>query len=59
MNPIIYSICIFLIISLLSSIVFSERIKNSDKKHIISGVYVLLAAFIHLCVLMGVELINN
>lgn len=55
-NPLIYSICIFLIVALLLSIVFADKIKFSEKKHIISGLYILLAAFIHVSVLIVLEL---
>jgi hypothetical protein len=58
MNPLIYSICIFIIIALLLSVVYADKIKLSEKKHIISGLYILLGAFIHVSVLIVVELLK-
>ena len=42
-----YSLLIFLVLALLISVIYKEKLKQNDKKHIISGLYMILAAFIH------------
>lgn len=57
--PIFYSICFFLILSLLSSILFVERIKQTERKHMVAGVYVALAVFVHAAVLVMHAIFKN
>ena len=54
-SPFYYSICIFLIASLILSVIYAENIKQNNKKHILAAMYVFLAAIVY----MSVILINS
>ena len=58
-HPLVYSISLFLIVALLMSIVFVEHIKQSNKKHMIAGLYILFAVFVHFFVLLLIELFRK
>ncbi len=46
-TPLQHSVVIFLIVSLIISIFYAETLKKSNKKHIISGLFILGAIFIY------------
>ena len=54
-KPLYFSLLLFLIIALLLSLVYSENLKKSEKKHVIAGMYILLGGFIHAFILIGFE----
>jgi hypothetical protein len=58
-HPLVYSICLFMIVALLVSIIFVDRIKQSNKKHMIAGLYMLFAVFVHFLVLLLIELFQK
>lgn len=55
MKAIYYSLCIFLILSLLASVIFADKLKKAEKKHIIAAGYVALAAVVHALVVIFTE----
>jgi hypothetical protein len=47
-----YSLTLFIIISVMISAIYREEIKNNNKKHLVSAMYMLLAIFVHAVVIV-------
>jgi len=48
----IYAIILFVLISLIISIVFKDQIKKYTKKHVIAGLFMFFAAIIYMVVII-------